>query len=66
MSLVISEKEKKELKEHYDSKDLKYFEYKQLHYLFCIHESLVSVAHNLEDIVNENKISKKFTKIIKR
>ena len=66
MPLVISEKEKKELKEHYDHKKMSYHEYKQLHYLFCIHESLVSIAHNLEDIVNEKKIEKPFTKIIKR
>lgn len=58
MPLVISEKEKKELKEHYDHKKLSYFEYKQLHYLFCVHESLVSIAHDLEDIINKEKIIK--------
>lgn len=62
MTLLISEKEKEELKEHYDHKKLSYFEYKQLHYLFCLHESLVSIAHNLEDIVNEKKIGKSFIK----
>jgi len=51
-------KKKKELKEHYDHKKMNYFEYKQLHYLFCIHESLVSIAHNLEDTINKENIKK--------
>jgi len=70
MALVFSEKEKKELKDHltvnYEETRLSYFQYKQLHYLYCIHESLVSIAHNLEDIVNEKKLPEGFTKIIKR
>ena len=70
MALAFSEKEKKELKDHltgkYEETRLSYFEYKQLHYLYCIHESLVSIAHNLDDIVNEKKLPKGFTKIIKR
>ena len=68
MTLVISEKEKNELKDHISGQDTKlsYFQYKQLHYLYCIHESLVSIAHNLEDIVNEKKLPEGFTKIIKR
>ena len=70
MALVFSEKEKKELKDHltvnYEETRLSYFEYKQLHYLYCIHESLVSISHSLEDIVNEKKLPKGFTKIIKR
>lgn len=62
MALVISEKEKKELKEHYDHKKLSYFEYKQLHYLFCLHESLVSIAHNLQQIIDTETIRKSLPK----
>lgn len=73
MPLVFSEKEKKELKDHltvnYEETRLSYFQYKQLHYLYCIHESLVSIAHNLEDITKATitpKGFKGFTKIIKK
>ena len=69
MALAFSEKEKKELKDHltvkYEETRLSYFEYKQLHYLYCIHESLVNIAHNLEDIAKVTKIPEGFTKIIK-
>lgn len=62
MTLVISEREKKELKEHYDHKKLSYFEYKQLHYLFCLHESLVNIAHNFEQIIGTETIRKSLPK----
>jgi hypothetical protein len=66
MALAFSEKEKKELKDHltvnYEEMRLSYFEYKQLHYLYCIHESLVNIAGNLQQIINTETIRKNLPK----
>jgi len=66
MPLVFSEKEKKELKDHltgnYEETRLSYFQYKQLHYLYCIHESLVNIAGNLQQIIDTEAIRKSLPK----
>jgi len=66
MPLVFSEKEKKELKDHltgkYKETILSYFQYKQLHYLYCIHESLVNIAGNLQQIIDTEAIRKSLPK----
>ena len=66
MPLVFSKKVKDGFEKLHKEGKLSDFEYNHLHYLYCIHESLVSIAHNLEDINQVNKIPKGFTKIIKR
>ena len=69
MALVFKKKVMDGFEKLYKEGKLSDFEYNHLHYLYCIHESLVSIAHNLEDITKATITSKGFkgfTKIIKK